>query len=123
MSQIPAILDHPFLNPPTIKESSLERITVPKLSDKPVSDPKPEILDEVIFLAYTTGEWVMCQSDRRIREKLAAPEAEPRWEKKMYHALNSWKARDPDDVGLPEGEVSVRGESKSITVCGHSVDI
>lgn len=66
------------------------------------------MIEEVAFLAWIAEEWYPCQTYTRIVRHLAAPESEPRWEKRMYHALQSWKPKDPDAVGLRAGEVPQR---------------
>ena len=49
---------------------------------------------EINFLAYIGQQWFPCQTDVGIRQALQ--DTAPRWEKRMYHAIKSWKAKDPD---------------------------
>ncbi len=42
------------------------------------------------------------QTDQKIRERLARSEQQSTcWEKNAYHALRSWKEKDPDQSGSP----------------------
>lgn len=104
LPQIPEILRHPFLNP----ESSTTPLAQPlklKFKNAPITNPTIELLEEVAFLAWQAEEWYPCQTYTRIVRHLAAPESEYRWEKRMYHALQAWRPKDPDAVGLRVGEV------------------
>jgi hypothetical protein len=89
--QIPEILAHPFLNPPGLRPDSYK---MPTPVYRPVRDPSPQVLYEITYLAYMAGQWFPCESDLVIRSRLA--DNYQRWEKNMYHALTSWKAKDPD---------------------------
>jgi hypothetical protein len=77
-------------------------------SNAPITNPSIDLIEEVAFLAWIAEEWYPCQTYTRIVRHLATPESEPRWEKRMYHALQSWKPKDPDAVGLRAGEVPQR---------------
>ncbi|GHJ85933.1 hypothetical protein NliqN6_2335 [Naganishia liquefaciens] len=110
---IPEVLRHPFLNP----ESPATPLAQPlklKFNNAPVLNPTIDLLEEVAFLAWQAEEWYPCQTYTRIVRHLAAPESEHRWEKRMYHALQAWKPKDPDAVGLRAGEVP-QAKPKSIT--------
>jgi hypothetical protein len=102
--QIPEILRHPFLNP-TAPPSPLAQIVPITFSEAPIPHPTIELVEEVAFLGWIADDWYPCQTYARITRHLAAPASEPRWEKRMYHALQSWKPKDPDAVGLRAGEV------------------
>ena len=91
IEQIPNILAHPFLNPPGLRPDSY---TMPTPVFRPIRDPLPQVLYEITYLAYMAGQWFPCESDLVIRSRLA--DNYVRWEKNMYHALTSWKAKDPD---------------------------
>ncbi|KAJ9123657.1 hypothetical protein QFC24_003428 [Naganishia onofrii] len=110
---IPEILRHPFLNP-TAPPSPLAQIVPITFSEAPIPHPTIELVEEVAFLGWIADDWYPCQTYARITRHLAAPASEPRWEKRMYHALQSWKPKDPDAVGLRAGEVP-QAKPKSIT--------
>jgi hypothetical protein len=105
--QIPEILRHPFLNPESPATPLAQPIKL-TFSNAPITNPSIDLIEEVAFLAWIAEEWYPCQTYARIVRHLAAPESEPRWEKRMYHALQSWKPKDPDAVGLRAGEVPQR---------------
>lgn len=112
LGQIPTILAHPFLNPPGLKPDSYR---MPTPVYRPVNDPTPQVLYEITYLAYMAGQWYPCESDLAIRSRLA--DNYQRWEKNMYHALTSWKAKDPDANKDATGE-SMRAclcEGRSLT--------
>jgi hypothetical protein len=106
-TQIPEILRHPFLNPesPTVPLAQPIKL---KFNNAPITNPSIDLLEELAFLAWQAEEWYPCQTYTRIVRHLAAPESEYRWEKRMYHALQAWKPKDPDAVGLRVGEVPQR---------------
>ncbi|KAJ9100732.1 hypothetical protein QFC19_005471 [Naganishia cerealis] len=110
---IPEVLRHPFLNPssPTVPLAQPIPIT---FSEAPIVRPSIDLIEEIAFLGWIAEEWYPCQTYTRIVRHLAAPVSEPRWEKRMYHALQSWKPKDPDAVGLRAGEVP-QAKPKSIT--------
>ena len=90
--QIPKVLAHPFLNPPTLLPETPFKL--PIVDQTPIPNPSAHTVFEITFLAYISNLWYPCQTDQSIREKLASPF--PQWEKAMYHAISAWKAKDPD---------------------------
>jgi len=69
-------------------------IKLPQHTDQPILNPEPSIMFEINMLSYMARQWFPCETDQRLREKLA--DGYVRWEKRMYHAIKAWKAKDPD---------------------------
>lgn len=109
-SSIPEILKHPFLNPET-STSATRPLELPMIITpcyKPIPNPDPEIINEVLFLASCAGEWYPVQSEAKIRERLGRGPEWRQWETRVYHGLAAWKAKDPDHSGTvgPQGLMS-----------------
>jgi hypothetical protein len=110
--QIPEVLAHPFLNPKnTASSRELQNPVFPALSQQPIDNPDPDILNELLFLASCANEWFPVQSDWKIRERLKRPEKMAQWEKMVYNGLAAWKAKDPDLTGSV-GPSGLIGESE-----------
>jgi len=96
--QISEILNHPYLQAPhpDPKRYRPPPLELPGSLSLPLS---PGIIQDLCFLAYLNNDYYLCETPRKIEERLVSPE--PRWEKRWAGLLSAWIKRaemDWEDV-------------------------
>lgn len=96
--QISEILNHPYLQAPhpDPKRYRPPPLELPGSLSLPLS---PGIIQNLCFLAYLNNDYYLCETPRKIEERLVSPE--PRWEKRWAGLLSAWIKRaemDWEDV-------------------------
>ncbi|KAK4687402.1 hypothetical protein P7C73_g2725, partial [Tremellales sp. Uapishka_1] len=86
---IPRILKHPYLRPisPDPKPFKPPPFLLPSKTALPVSD---NVLHDLCFLSYISGEMQLCESPQRIVARLQSPAS--CWEKRWAGMLSGWEA-------------------------------
>lgn len=88
-SQIPQVLNHPYLDDPGI----IPPATIPpmRLTSKVSRPVSQAVIQDLCFLAHIQGRFVLCETSKKVEQRLYG--REPCWEQRWAVILAGWEQR------------------------------